>query len=466
MFFSVTRTAFCHNLNVIQKDEFKMMDQIPTKIQNLYVDFLKKNELSSDEILSYLKWLRYYLDFCTKYNHPKSAPESLNIFITKLRQKNQTEKQINQARQSISLFYKLIEIYKKKDSQSLPLSESDSKPAVEHSDKNKVAATNQNWQKEFHILKDEIQLRQYSPRTLKTYTHWVRKFQAYLKSKSPDSINSAYAKNFITHLAVEKQVSASTQNQAFNSLLFFFRHVLKRDFGNFNNVPRAKRTKYTPTVLSRKEIDAIIAHLDHPYDLVVKLLYGCGLRLDEGINLRVQDFDFDNGQVTVYGKGRKFRKVVLPRKVIPELEEHLEQVKKLHQQDLNNKYDGAFMPGQIEKKYKNSATEFGWQFFFPAIQLTRIPGTRKYRRYHLHSSHVQKAVKEAARKAQIPRRATPHTFRHSFATHLLKAGYDIRTIQELLGHSDIRTTMIYTQVLECPHPTEMKSPYDIDRDDL
>ena len=417
MFFSVTRTAFCHNLNVIQKDEFKMMDQIPTKIQNLYVDFLKKNELSSDEILSYLKWLRYYLDFCTKYNHPKSAPESLNIFITKLIQKNQTE-------------------------------------------------TNQNWQKEFHILKDEIQLRQYSPRTLKTYTHWVRKFQAYLKSKSPDSINSADAKNFITHLAVEKQVSASTQNQAFNSLLFFFRHVLKRDFGNFNNVPRAKRTKYTPTVLSRKEIDAIIAHLDHPYDLVVKLLYGCGLRLDEGINLRVQDFDFDNGQVTVYGKGRKFRKVVLPRKVIPELEEHLEQVKKLHQQDLNNKYDGAFMPGQIEKKYKNSATEFGWQFFFPAIQLTRIPGTRKYRRYHLHSSHVQKAVKEAARKAQIPRRATPHTFRHSFATHLLKAGYDIRTIQELLGHSDIRTTMIYTQVLECPHPTEMKSPYDIDRDDL
>lgn len=154
MFFAVTRTAFSYNLNVIQKDEFKMMEQIPTKIQNLYVDFLKKNELPSDEILSYLKWLRYYLDFCTKYNHAKSAPESLNTFITKLKQKNQTEQQINQARKSILLFYKLIEIYKKKDSQSPPLTESDSKPAVEHSDKNKVAATNQNWQKEFHILRD------------------------------------------------------------------------------------------------------------------------------------------------------------------------------------------------------------------------------------------------------------------------------------------------------------------------
>ena len=265
---------------------------------------------------------------------------------------------------------------------------------------------------------------------------------------------------------MERQISASTQNLAFNSLLFFFRHVLKKDFSNFHNIPRAKRSKYTPTVLSRKEIDAIIAHLDPPFDLVVKLLYGCGLRLSEGLNLRVQDFDFGDGKVTVYGKGRKFRITVLPRTIIPKLEAHLEKVKKLHQQDLKNNYDGAFMPGQSEKKYKNSATEFGWQFFFPAIQLTKIPGTKQYRRYHLHSSHVQKAVKEAAKKAQIPRRATPHTFRHSFATHLLKAGYDIRTIQELLGHSDIRTTMIYTQVLESPHPAEIKSPYDIDRDDL
>ncbi|HEX9971759.1 MAG TPA: phage integrase N-terminal SAM-like domain-containing protein, partial [bacterium] len=189
-----------------------MMEQIPTKIQKLYVDFLKTNKHPSGEIPSCLKWLRYYLDFCTKYNHAKSAPESLKAFITKLRQKNQTEKQMNQARQSISLFYRLVDFHKNKDSQSPPQNRSNSKPAVENSGKKIVASNNQSWQKEFHILKDEIQLRQYSPRTLKTYSHWVRKFQAYLKSKSSELVESTDAKNFITYLAVEKQVSASTQS--------------------------------------------------------------------------------------------------------------------------------------------------------------------------------------------------------------------------------------------------------------
>ena len=164
----------------------------------------------------------------------------------------------------------------------------------------------------------------------------------------------------------------------------------------------------------------------------------------------------------MYGKGRKFRKAFLPRKTITELKGHLERVGNLHAQDLDEGYSGVFMPGQLEKKYKNSAKEFAWQFFFSAKQLTRIPGTKTYRRYHLHDTHVQKAVKAAAIKAQIPRRATPHTFRHSFATHLLKAGYDIRTVQELLGHSDVRTTMVYTQTLKYLRPNEIKSPYDID----
>ncbi|MEA1884724.1 MAG: integron integrase [Thermotogota bacterium] len=441
------------------------MKEIPTKIQNLYVAFLEKNKYPSKEIPSYVKWLRYYLDFCNKYNHAKSSSNSLNAFILKLEQKNQTAEQIEQARQAILLFYRLVEIHKNRPPQSQNQNKNGS-VHVSNFTKESNASENQSWQKQYQMLKEEIKLRQYSPRTLKTYTNWVRKFQAYLNSKSPELIESEDAKKFITHLAVEKQVSASTQNQAFNSLLFFYRHVLKKDFGNFSNIPRAKRTKYTPTVLSRKEIDSIIDNLEYPYDLIVKLLYGCGLRLTEGVNLRVQDFDFDDSKLTIYGKGRKFRKVLLPRKIIPELKEHLERVKQLHKKELKNKYDGVFMPGQIELKYKNSAKEFRWQFFFPAIQLTRIPGTKKYRRYHLHESHVQKAVKAAVAKAQIPRRATPHTFRHSFATHLLKSGYDIRTVQEMLGHSDVRTTMIYTQMLECPQPKEMKSPYDIDNADL
>ncbi|MDW7680190.1 MAG: integron integrase [bacterium] len=442
------------------------MEKVPTKIQKLYVDYLKKNEVSSENIPSFMKWLQYYLDFCSKYSHPKSSYESLKSFLLKLNQKNQTDHQIKQAQKAITLFYELVEIHQKKTSSSPNQKESGSASVKREPDKDLNKSINQCWSKEYKQLKDEISLRQYSVRTLKTYTAYVSKFQAYLKSKSPELIDSQDAKNFITHLAVEKQVSASTQNLAFNALLFFYRYVLKKEFGNFQNVPRAKRTKYTPTVLSRKEIDTIIDNLDSPYDLVIKLLYGCGLRLTEGVNLRVQDFDFDDGKLTVYGKGRKFRKVVLPKKIIPALKEQLEHVKQMHQQDLKNKYDGAFIPGQLEKKYKNIATEFGWQFFFPAIQLTRIPGTKKYRRYHLHESHVQKAVKAAARKAQIPRRATPHTFRHSYATHLLKSGYDIRTVQELLGHSDVRTTMIYTQMLEYPKPKEMRSPYDIDDEDL
>ena len=466
MFLVLYRSVFYYHLNVIQKDSVKIMEKIATKIQNLYVDFLKKNECPFKEIPSYIKWLQYYLDFCHKYSHAKAAPESLSLFLAKLNQKNQTDHQIEQAKQAISLFFKMVEIHKNKTSQTPTQKKSSSVPVASNSAKESPISKNRSWKKEYQLLYDEIKLRQYSPRTLKTYTNWVRKFQAYLNSKSPELIDSADAKKFITHLAVEKQVSASTQNQAFNSLLFFYRHVLKKDFSNFSNVPRAKRTKYTPTVLSRKEIDSIIDNLEYPYDLIVKLLYGCGLRLTECVNLRVQDLDFSDGKLTIYGKGRKFRKGLLPRKIIPELKEHLERVKHLHKKDIKNKYDGVFMPGQIELKYKNSAKEFSWQFFFPAIQLTRIPGTNKYRRYHLHESHIQKAVKAAASKAQIPRRATPHTFRHSFATHLLKSGYDIRTVQELLGHSDVRTTMIYTQMLECPQPKEMKSPYDIDNADL
>lgn len=209
---------------------------------------------------------------------------------------------------------------------------------------------------------------------------------------------------------VKKQVSASTQNQAFNALLFFYRHVLKKEFGDFKDIPRAKRTKYVPSVLSRKEIDHIIKNLDYPYTLVVKLLYGCGLRLTEGLNIRVKDIDFEEGIVTIFGKGRKFRKVLLPKKVIADLKKHLERVKNLHTRDLKSGYMGVFMPGQLERKYKKSAKEFAWQFFFPAKELTRIPDTQNYKRYHLHETHVQKAVRAAALKAQISRRATPHTF--------------------------------------------------------
>ena len=393
------------------------MQNIPEKILNPYIRYLKQQNISSKEIPFYLKWLRYYLDFCYKYSHAASIPDRLTHFIEKLKQKNQTEQQILQAKQAIALFYKLIESNKRHLSESSTQKNVyTTKPLNEKVVQQKALKEKINWKNEFDMLNTEIKLRHYSPKTLKAYSTWISKFQGYLRSKSPKLLESVDAKKFITHLAVEKKVAASTQNQAFNALLFFYRYVLRIEFGDFKDIPRAKRTKYVPSVLSRKEIDDIIDNLEYPYSLVVKLLYGCGLRLNEGLNLRVRDFDFDEGIMTIYGKGRKFRKVLLPKRVIPELKDHFKRVKNLHSQDLKSGYSGVFMPLQLEKKYKNSAKEFFWQFFFPAKKVTLIPGTNTIRRYHLHETHVQKAVKVAATEAQIPKNATPHIFRHSFVS--------------------------------------------------
>ncbi|HUU41194.1 MAG TPA: integron integrase, partial [Desulfatiglandales bacterium] len=265
----------------------------------------------------------------------------------------------------------------------------------------------------------------------------------------------------MTFLAVERKVSASSQNQAFNALLFFYKHVLKKEFGDMKDIPRAKRKPYIPVVLSREEIEKVVSNLSPPYDLIVKLLYGCGLRLSECMNLRVGCLNFDMGILTVHdGKGKKDRTVPLPEKIINELKDHLEYVITRHQKDLETGYAGTFLPGLIEKKYKNAAKELAWQWFFPAKTLTFVPDKREYRLYHIHDSHVQKAVKQAVNNAKITKRASPHTFRHSFASHLLQANYDIRTIQELLGHSDVRTTMVYTHTIKSRTIKEARSPLD------
>lgn len=214
-------------------------------------------------------------------------------------------------------------------------------------------------------------------------------------------------------------------------------------------------------VLNREEIDAVWAHLGPPYDLVVKLLYGCGLRLFECLNLRVQSLNFDAGIITVHdGKGQKDRTVPLPKAILPAMRAQIDALKILHQRDLARKYAGVFLMNALDKKYPNAAREFVWQWFFPAKDLTRVPETGEYRRYHLHETQVQKAIKKAVGEAQLCKRATAHTFRHSFASHLLGANYDIRTIQELLGHSDLKTTMIYTHTVKCSTIKEARSPLD------
>jgi len=243
--------------------------------------------------------------------------------------------------------------------------------------------------------------------------------------------------------------------------LFFFRHVLKKEFGKIEGVVRAKRKPYIPVVLSREEIDRILQNLQYPFDLVVKLLYGCGLRLSECLKLRIHNFNFDHHVLTIHdGKGKKDRTVPLPESIRDDLKDQVSRVIALHGTDLKDDYSGVFMPDRIEKKYQNAPRELIWQWFFPARELTFVSETSEYRRYHLHETHVQKAIKRAVRKSKILKRASAHTFRHSFASHLLQANYDIRTIQELLGHSDVRTTMIYTHTVKSRTVKEKKSPLD------
>ena len=316
------------------------------------------------------------------------------------------------------------------------------------------------WDAVLATLAAEIKVRHYSRKTLKTYAQWARRFQRFLKNKSPQELSTTDVKEYLTWLAVKCRVAASTQNQAFNSLLFLYRHALKRDFGVLRDVPRAKKSLYVPVVLSREEIDAILGHLSHPFSLVVQLLFGCGLRLFECLQLRVRDFNFDAGVLTVHGKGKKDRTVPLPESILPELTAQMEFVKKLHDEDLAAGYAGVFLDDAVEKKYPQAPKELIHQWFFPQQSLTPVAETGELRRSHIHETLLQRALHSAVRRARIPKRVTAHTFRHSYATHLLQANYDIRTIQTKLGHASLKTTMIYTHCVPVRTVKEARSPLD------
>jgi integron integrase len=478
---------------------------IPSPLQEQFEKYLRNRAIPNSLQGAYKKWLRYYLDFCRKYHFSPTHKDSLPQFIRKLQEKKQTKAQQDQAVMAVKLYYEIINAkvilnkepapqtprsqgyspfnYEKRISIREaaarpirykkfipPLSRGSAQSTSVHSSSQTVSPsgkeyveqeTGVSWKAEYSKLEDEIHVRHYSSRTLKTYKGWVQKFQTFTLSKTPGLLSSNDVKEFLTFLAVKRKVSSTTQNQAFNALLFFYRHVLHKEFGEIDGVVRAKRKPYIPVVLSREEIESILKFLEPPYDLVVKLLYGCGLRLFECLSLRVHCMNFDAGILTVHdGKGQKDRTVPLPETILPELREHLESLKDLHQRDLKRKYAGVFLVNALEQKYKNAAKEFIWQWFFPAKQLTYENKAGEYRRYHLHGTHVQKAIKEAVNKSRICKRATAHTFRHSFASHLLQANYDIRTIQELLGHSDVRTTMVYTHTIKSLTIKDAKSPLD------
>ena len=298
--------------------------------------------------------------------------------------------------------------------------------------------------------RDAILTKQYSPRTSETYIQWVRDYILYHNKRHPKEMAETEINQFITHLVTERNVAASTQNQAISAILFLYRHVLHIPLeetlvANF----RPQRAKNIPTVLSKEEVKQIIDRMEGVIKLTVQLMYGSGLRIMECLRLRVKDIDFANRQIIVRdGKGGGDRVTPLPAALIEPLQRQLQYVKAIHDQDLAEGYGSVHLPYAIQNKSPNAHKEWEWQYLFPATNRSQDPQTKKVRRHHLDDSTLQKAVKHATKLAKINKKVSPHTFRHSFATHLLQAGYDSRTVQELLGHKDVKTTMIYTHVLQ------------------
>lgn len=297
-------------------------------------------------------------------------------------------------------------------------------------------------------LQSNMRLRQMSPRTIAAYTDWVRRYVRFHRLRHPAEMGDSEVRQFLTWLVERRRVSQSTQGQALAALLFLYRHVLDRPLEGLGKVPRGRAPTRLPVVLTRDEVQRVLGHLTGTYRLVAWLLYGGGMRLMECVTLRVKDLDLERREVTIRrGKGAKDRVTVLPAALVAPLGAHLERVRGQHQGDLAGGAGWVELPGALDRKYPSAGRSWPWQWVFPATRRYRDLASGKERRHHLHESAMQRAMTQAVRASGIGKRASCHTLRHSFATHLLESGYDIRTVQELLGHRDVTTTMIYTHVL-------------------
>ena len=308
-------------------------------------------------------------------------------------------------------------------------------------------------------VKNKIRLLHYSYRTEEAYLKWIQKFFQFNNAKNPYNLAEKEISQFLTHLAVKENVAAATQNQALSAILFLYKIVLPKELGKIENI-RAKKPRRVPVVLTKNEITRIFRHLSGTQKLIAGLMYGSGLRLMEALRIRVKDIDFGYNQMTIRdGKGQKDRVTMFPQSLTTDMQLHLNRVKALHQQDLHEGYGSVYLPFALAKKYPNAAAEWGWQYVFPSVRRSEDRRSGIIRRHHAAENSVQRAVKQAISDAAITKNASCHSLRHSFATHLLEEGYDIRTVQELLGHADVSTTMIYTHVLN-KGGKGVKSPLD------
>ena len=399
-----------------------------------------KCKIKLKQIPFYVKWVKDCYGFLNCSGGNQLVWENVQKYLYHLEKVKQPW-QVKQAEYALRL-YKYFQTNIKKDSN------------CEKND-NKIV-----WENVFDQTKRLLRLQQKSVSTEKTYLHWIKRFALFYEAKRPDDVDGEAFKNFLSFLAVERRVGAATQNQAFNALLYLYRKVLCIDIGDVSDTVRARRKKRLPVVLTRREVNLVIEELQGVYRLMAELIYGSGLRLMECLRLRIQDIDQERGVLMVRcGKGDKDRQTLLPDRVKDGLIAHIEAVNKIHEKDRIDALPGVALPGALERKYPNAGKEWRWFWLFPAKDLSKDPRSGTIRRHHIYSGSLQKQMGRAVNRAGIVKRVTVHTLRHSFATHLVENGYDIRTVQELLGHSSVQTTMIYTHVAQ-KNKLGVKSPLD------
>ncbi len=405
--------------------------------------FQKVKAVPRDKVKYYVGWLTKFLQF-HKGALDEVSDKDVKAFGDFLEAGGYKGWQVNQAQEAVFLY--IEQFLRRKIS------------FTDNNRGNNTCCAVKTWAEAKNIFIQKMRLRHYAYNTEKSYREWIRRFLLYTRVRSPMTARPEHVKRFLTYLAIERKVTSSTQNQAFNALLFLYREVLGKEFSDFRNTIRAKQSTRIPVVLTKQEIKEVFKHLAGKHALMLKLIYASGIRISECVRLRVKDLDFGNQSLIVRsGKGDKDRVTLLPEFLHSQLKTHLKAVKAIHDQDMEKGYGVVYLPEALARKYPNAGREWGWQYVFPADNLTVDPRSGVVRRHHVGRQALQRAMKGAVRKADIAKAASVHTLRHSFATHLLEAGYDIRTVQHLLGHKDISSTMIYTHVLK-QGPGGVKSP--------
>lgn len=394
-----------------------------------FKDYLIGKAVVREKYVSYyLKWVADCYSFLDKSNAEILSREDKEQFLKRLAKTNE-DWQVNQADNALRIYGYFLSSKDKADSK-------------------KDNVTGGQWISLETKTREALRLRHRSYSTEKTYLIWLRAFRKFVEDKNPSEIDGADIQRFLSYLAVDRSVSSSTQNQALNALIFVYRHGLEKTMGeNELDAVRAAQKRRLPVVLTIKEARAIFDNLSRTHRLMAMVIYGCGLRLQECIRLRIKDIDLERNVIIIRsGKGDKDRRTVLPESLKDDLIRHISQIRALFDEDRQKDINGVFLPDALERKYPSAGKEWGWFWLFPSKSLSIDPRNVKVRRHHVHPQSLQKAFKSAVTKIDITKQASVHSLRHSFATHLLENGYDIRTIQELLGHSNLQTTMIYTHV--------------------